>query len=218
MRTEVFEMPYGKIRQVVCGPCTVAEHKGIGYLAGRHVTGRRRRRRVCPYQGVPHGINGRHGGIRKALFRRKGDEARNYGSAFIGVDEGPYHRAGTIGSARRGVWFIGDYDGDIGTYAFCLTSAGSPRWKLSTAWSSGKYENGFTVHSGPAAFFRALITAAREENDKGRRLIVTNLFRDRLGKKKRTCRKNLLITLSPVSRRMRKLARDTSLIKISFVN
>lgn len=27
----------------------------------------------------------------------------------------------------RGVWFIGDYDGDIGTYAFCLTFGESYR-------------------------------------------------------------------------------------------
>lgn len=52
----------------------------------------------------------------------------------------------------RSVWFIGDYGRDIGTYAFCLTFAGSPRWELLTARSSGKYENGFTVHSSHHLF------------------------------------------------------------------
>jgi len=86
-----------RIRQVACGPCTVAEYKRIGYLAGSHVMGRRRKRRACPYQDVRHGINGRLGGLREALFRRKGDEARNYGFTFIGVDEGPYHPANGVG-------------------------------------------------------------------------------------------------------------------------
>lgn len=131
--------------------------------AGSHVAGRRRKRRACPYQGVRHGINGQHGGLRKALFRRKGDEARNYGFAFIEVDEGPYRRS-TSWMGMRGVWFIGDYDGDIGTYAFCLTFAESLRWKLSTAWSSGKYENGFTVRS--SRFSRTQITARRDDRER----------------------------------------------------
>jgi len=68
---------------------------------------------------------------REALFRRKGDEARNYGFAFIGGrPEGPY--LPRMGRAR-GVWFIGDYTGDIGTYAFCLVLVGRPQRKLSTA-------------------------------------------------------------------------------------
>lgn len=33
----------------------------------------------------------------------------------------------SVGRGTRGAWFIGDYDGDIGTYAFCLTFAGSLR-------------------------------------------------------------------------------------------
>lgn len=65
-----------------------------GYLAGRRVMGCRRKRRACPYQSVRHGINGQLGGLRKALFRRKGGQARNYGFAFIGVDEGSYHSSG----------------------------------------------------------------------------------------------------------------------------
>lgn len=105
------EMPYGKIRQVACGPCTISEYKGR-YLAGSHVIGCRRKRRACPYQGVRHGINGQHGGLRKALFRRKGGQARNYGFAFIGVDEGPYHsvdgdeRRLVYWGLRRGYWNI----------------------------------------------------------------------------------------------------------------
>lgn len=82
------EVPYDGIRQVAYGPCTIAEYKGIEYLAENHVTGRRRKRHTCPCQGVRCGINGQLGGLRKALFRRKGDEARNYGFAFIGVDKG----------------------------------------------------------------------------------------------------------------------------------
>lgn len=55
------------------------------------------------------------GRLRKALFRRKGDEARNYGFAFIEVDEGPYlPRTGEWGGEgrlvywglRRGYWNI----------------------------------------------------------------------------------------------------------------
>lgn len=30
------------------------------------------------------------------------------------------------GGRREGIWFIGDYAGDIGTYAFCLMFAKSP--------------------------------------------------------------------------------------------
>lgn len=52
------------------------------------ITWRRRKRHTCPCQGVRRGINGRLGGLRKALFRRKGDEARNYDFAFIGVVKG----------------------------------------------------------------------------------------------------------------------------------
>jgi len=155
-----------RIRQVVCGPCTVAEYKRIGYLAECHVMGRRRKRRACPYQDVRHGINGRLGGLREALFRRKGDEARNYGFAFIGVDEGPYHPANGWGENEGSDWFIGDYSEDIGTYAFCLTFAENPRWKLSIAWSFGKYENGFIVHASHRFFFCAQITARRDDRGK----------------------------------------------------
>lgn len=37
-RTMRLEVPYDGIRQVAYGPCTIAEYKGIEYLAENHVT------------------------------------------------------------------------------------------------------------------------------------------------------------------------------------
>lgn len=93
------------LRQVACGSCSRGVQRIEEYLAGSHVTGRRRDRRACLCQDVRHGINGSDGGppapMRQALFRRKGDEARNYGFAFIGSrpEEGPY--LPRMGEGRR---------------------------------------------------------------------------------------------------------------------
>lgn len=155
------EVPYDGIRQVAYGPCTIAEYKDIEYLAENHVTGRKRKRHTCSCQGVRCGINGRLGGLRKALFRRKGDEARNYGFAFIGVHRGQGDRNAAYGGGEgaKGVWFIGDYGGDIGTYAFCLT-----REALDESYQLDHPENmRMALLSVRATVFCTQITARRDD-------------------------------------------------------
>lgn len=71
----------------------------------------------------------------------------------------------------KGVWFIGDYAGDIGTYAFCLTLAGRPDESYRLLDHPEKYENGFIVR---VPSYRSN-NYTRGENARGRMSIVINL-------------------------------------------
>lgn len=96
--------PYDGIRQVAGEPCTTAEYKGSSTWPGVTWRDAEETSVRVPARAFVTELMADSGGLRKALFRWKGDEARNYGFAFIGGRRGTVSPGRVEGEGRLVYW------------------------------------------------------------------------------------------------------------------